>query len=81
VRREDALRDIKAAARSRQLVFTQHAYEKMDALGETEASVGLAICDASSIASQADGSWRVFGGGLTCVVVISGDVIVVTLFV
>jgi len=81
VTRGEALRRIKATARDRKLVFSHHAYEKMDVLGETEASVTAALRRATTIAAQPGRTWRVFGGGLTCVVALRGDVVVVTLFV
>lgn len=81
MRRAVAVEQIRAAARERRLVFTEHAYEKMDILGETERSVGLAIASAKTFAAQEDGAWRAVGNGLTCVVAIRGDVIVVTMFV
>jgi hypothetical protein len=41
----------------------------------------MAIQSARAAVGQEDGSGRVFGAGLTCVMVVSGDVVVVTLFV
>jgi len=52
----------------------------MDSLGETVESVSIVIARARSFAAQADGTWRAFGGGLTCVVALVDDVVVVTLF-
>ncbi len=75
------MRCIKASAQGRTLVFTQHAYDKMDELAETEESVSVAIQRAKSFVEQEDGRWRAFGDGLTCILVVSGDVVVVTLFV
>jgi hypothetical protein len=80
VRREETVRRIRRAARARSLIFTEHAYDKMDLLGETAESVSVAIQDATSFVRQNDGSWRVFGDGLTCVVVMIESVVVVTLF-
>jgi len=80
VRRTEAIRRIKVAARSRTFVFTDHAYEKMDLLGETVESVSVAVESATSFAEQEDGTWRAFGGGLTCVMALVDDVVVVTLF-
>jgi hypothetical protein len=80
VRRAEAIRRIKGAARARALVFTDHAYDKMDSLGETVESVSIGIERARSFAAQADGTWRAFGGGLTCVMALVDDVVVVTLF-
>ena len=81
MKRKEALRRIRVSAQDRTLVFTEHAYEKMDKLGETEGSVSRAVQGAKSLVAQEDGSWRVFGGGLTCILMIRGDVVVVTLFV
>lgn len=81
MRREQAIRSIRSAARSRALVFTNHAYEKMDLLGETVESVSLAIQDSRSFVKQSDGSWRVFGAGITCVVKVVDMTVVVTIFV
>jgi hypothetical protein len=62
-------------------MFTDHAYQKMDVLGETTESVSIAIESTKSFSEQVDGTWRAFGGGLTCVVAVIDDVVVVTLFV
>lgn len=75
------IRRVRDAARSQALIFAAHAYEKMDLLGETAESVSAAIQSARSFVRQEDGSWRVFGNDLTCVVKVIGDVVVVTLFV
>lgn len=72
---------MKVAARSRALVFTDHAYEKMDLLDETVESVSLSVERARSFVAQVDGTWRAFGAGLTSVMALVDDVIVVTLFV
>lgn len=74
------IRRIRMSARFHRLVFTEHAYEKMDQLGETEESVSAAIEGARSFVEQEGSTWRIFGGGLTCVVSIRGGVVVVTLF-
>lgn len=81
MKRSEVLRRIKASARDRTLIFTEHVYDKMDKLGETEESVSVAVQNARSFVGQEDGRWRVFGSGLTCIMAISGDVVVVTLFV
>jgi hypothetical protein len=80
MKRERAIRSIRKAARARDLVFTAHAYEKMDRLGETVESVSAAIVGSRSFVTQTDGSWRVFGDGVTCVVKLVDDVVVVTIF-
>jgi hypothetical protein len=80
VKRSEAIRRIKVAARSRALVFTDDAYEKMDLLGETVESVSIGVERARSFIAQVDGTWRAFGGGLTCIVALVDDVVVVTLF-
>jgi len=41
----------------------------------------IAIESTKSFSEQVDGTWRAFGGGLTCVVAVIDDVVVVTLFV
>lgn len=80
MKRREAIRRIKVAARSRTLVFTTHAYAKLDLLGETVQSLSAAVERARSFVEQEDETWRTFGGGLTCVLAVVDRVVVVTLF-
>jgi hypothetical protein len=82
MKRAEAIRRIKTAARSRALVFTDHAYDRLDLLGETVESLSIAVERARSFVEQEqeDDTWRVFGDGLTCVLALVDDVVVVTLF-
>lgn len=81
MKRREAIRAIKAAARSRDLVFTDHAPDGMEARGETKESVSAAIDGASAFTPQADGSFNVRGDGLAAVVALRGAVIVVTVYI
>ena len=53
----------------------------MDLFDETVESVSVAIQSSTSFIRQDDDSWRVFGDGLTCVISLFDEVVVVTLFV
>ena len=63
-------------------MFSGHALDEMDADGETRESVAAALRHARSFTLQQNGRWRVHGGGLTVIVQIEGNTVVVwTVFV
>jgi hypothetical protein len=81
VRRDEAIHRIRAAARLRTLIFTEHAVHAMLDDAETTESVSEAIAHATSFSRQQDGTWPVHGSGLTAIVAVKPDVVVVTIFV
>jgi hypothetical protein len=81
VNRRAIIRRIKATARSRALVFTDHALNAMIEDNESKESVSDAIAQATSFSHQTDGTWRVHGDGLTAIVDARIYVVVVTIFV
>jgi len=82
MKRHGAIRLIKKAAADRRLIFTNHALDEMDADGETRESVASALQKARSFALQENGRWRVHGEGLTVIVQIDGQTVIVwTVFV
>jgi len=82
----EALRTIQGFAGANRITYTRHARERMHHRGATEDDVRRAIATASSAQLQDSGTWRVAGGvdragdGLTVVVALKGDVVVVTVF-
>ena len=68
MKRSDAIRRVKRAALERQLLFTRHALDEMDADGETRESVAATLERATGFALQDNGRWRVHAEGLTVIV-------------
>jgi hypothetical protein len=82
VRRGEAIRLIKAAARNRSLIFSGHALEEMDADQETIESVSAAIERATAFERQLDDSWKVRGEHVAAVVDVKAPgVVVVTVWI
>jgi Domain of unknown function (DUF4258) len=81
-----ALAEIQRLARLDRIVLTGHAAKRMDQRGAKRSDVRAALVSATSALAQDRGGWRVEGGcdregdGLTVVVDIEADVIVITLF-
>jgi hypothetical protein len=82
MKRHGAIRLIKKAAAERRLIFTNHALDEMDADGETRESVASALQNPQSFTLQENGRWRVHGQGLTVIVQINRETVIVwTVFV
>lgn len=82
-----ALEEIKRLVALGHVVFTRHARQRMDERGARATDVCNALSTATSATLQTDrDNWRVDGGvdhegdGMTVIVDIEADVIVVTLF-
>ncbi len=80
MRRQEAIRTIKAAARAGTLIFTDHAREKIASCCETPDSVANAIANASAFTAQPDGTYNVRGEGLAAVVAMRDKVVAVTVY-
>jgi hypothetical protein len=82
----EALRQIRGYAAAGRVVFSRHAYERMDERGATVRDVIKACAMASRCKrGERDGRWKVTGkdlagDDLSVVVAIEGGVIVVTIF-
>ena len=81
MKRGDAVRKIKAAAKARSLVFTPHARQAMLDDGETVESVSASVERSAMFVPQTDGTWRVGGDDLTIIIAIRAAVVVVTVFI
>jgi hypothetical protein len=84
---ERALARIHRLARAGQVVYSRHARRRMEERGAEKEDVVRALCTASAAVWQSDRlCWRVEGGvdcsgdGLTMVVDIRDDVVVITVF-
>jgi hypothetical protein len=77
MKRSEVIRLIKRAAASGGLVFTSHALDEMDAEGETRETVAVALQRGQSFTLQRNGRWRVHGNGLTVVIHIEGQTVLV----
>lgn len=81
-----ALAEIQRLASRNRIVYTGHALTRMDDRRASRDDVRSALITATSARRQERGTWRVEGGrdldgdGLTAVVDIEADVIVVTVF-
>ncbi len=82
MRRSEAIRLLKAAARNRCLIFSAHASAEMDADQETVESVSASIAVATAFDRQTDGTWKVRGDHVAAVVDIKPNgVVVVTTWI
>jgi hypothetical protein len=82
-----ALADIRGYAAAGRIVVTTHARQRMHQRGVTNADLRCALCRAEVCATSeaSEGAWKVTGpdldsAALTCVVVIEGADIVITVF-
>jgi Rad3-related DNA helicase len=86
MREDEAQEHIKTAAIQARFRITRHADQRMRERGAQPADVRSALMTAKRCERQADGRWRLRDGvdlegdELVCVVVIDGDVVVVTVF-
>jgi hypothetical protein len=77
MKRRAVIRFVRRAARCRELVFTAHALDEMDADGETRETVATVPGHGRSWTLQDNGRWLIRGEGLSVVVEIHEQTVVV----
>ncbi|MBI3202608.1 MAG: DUF4258 domain-containing protein [Myxococcales bacterium] len=81
----EALRTIRGLARAARYVISEHAAKRMNQRNVRPVDIRCALAGATACAALPDDRWKTTGpdldgDALSCVVVIEGDVVVITVF-